>query len=170
MDKKGITQIKEMLLEINAFVMKLDPSIRTAAFDTLQASYFGSKASTTSESDGDRNTGSGTKVDDAPTGDLGAFISTYEHTKPADNVMLLAAWLYSQYGASPITTKEIKELGDSCGLTIPHRPDNTMKQAKNKGKGLFTQHGKGFQLTVSGELFVKETYKVKKGNKAIPKE
>ena len=84
--------------------------------------------------------------------------------------MLLVAWLYGIYGVYPITAKEIKELGDSCGLVIPARPDNTMRKAKKNGKSLFSQQGKGWQLTVSGEMFLKEAYKVKKGNKPLPKE
>ena len=88
---------------------------------------------------------------DSPT-ELADFIKAYEHKKPADNVLLLAAWLYSTYGAYPITVKEIKELGDSCGLVIPGRPDNTMRQAKRNGKSLFNQQGRGWQPTVSGEV------------------
>ena len=84
--------------------------------------------------------------------------------------MVLVAWLYSHYGAYPISPKEIQELGDSCGLVIPNRPDNTMRQAKCDGKGLFQQQGKGWRLTVSGELNMKNQFKVKKGNKPLPKE
>jgi len=84
--------------------------------------------------------------------------------------MLLAAWLYSQYGAYPVEAKEIKEFADECGLVIPNRSDNTMRQAKDKGKSLFNQQGKGWKPTVSGELYLKNTYNVKKGNKELPKE
>lgn len=45
-----------------------------------------------------------------------------------------------------------------------------MRQAKSKGKNLFNQQGKGWQPTVSGEIYFKDTYKVKKGTKPIPKD
>jgi hypothetical protein len=99
---------------------------------------------------------------------LGSFVSLFPPGKPADNVMLLAAWLYASYGVYPITGKEIKELGDSCGLIIPTRSDNTMWKAQRKGKRLFDRQGNGWQPTVSGEMFFQETYSVKKGNKRLP--
>ena len=170
MDKKPIEHIKVKLLEINEFVSQLDPAIRAAAFEVLRASYFGTKQSKVSKNDDNSDAASDTSDDNVTAGSLEAFISAYAHKKPADNVALLAAWLYSNYGVYSITAKEIKELGDSCGLILPNRPDNTMRQALNKGKNLFNQQGKGWQLTVSGEIFLKETYKVKKGNKQVPKE
>jgi hypothetical protein len=169
MDKKSMDEIKASLLEINELVAKLDPSIRAAAFEILRPLYFGRKQIEHTKEQESRKSDDDSKGDEAPT-DLSDFIAPYDHKKPADNVMLLAAWLYSNYGTYPITAKEIKELGDSCGLILPGRPDNTMRQGKNKGKSLFNQQGKGWQPTVSGELFFKEEYKVKKGTKPLPKE
>lgn len=163
MDKKKIEDAKAALIEINELVIQLDPSIRAAAFEILRPHYFGGKQverKTREESSGDQEAHS----------ELADFISSYGHNKPADNVMLLAAWLYSTYGVYAITAKEIKELGDSCGLIVPGRPDQTMRQAKNKGKNLFNQQGKGWQPTVSGEIYFKDEYKVKKGTKPIPKD
>ena len=91
----------------------------------------------------------------------------FDHKQPKNNVLLIVAWLYSQYGVFPITTKEIKDIGNSTGLVIPGRPDNTMRTAKKKGKNLFNQHGKGWRLTVSGETYLREIYSVKKGNKPL---
>jgi hypothetical protein len=171
MDKKSIEEMKAKLLEISEFVAKLDPSMRAAAFEMLRPRYFVGKPiqETPDSRNSDQSNAGAATNKDAPT-ELADFIKPHEHKKPADNILLLAAWLYSTYGAYPITAKEIKELGDSCGLVIPGRPDNTMRQAKKKGKSLFTQQGKGWQPTVSGEIYLKDTYKVKKGNKAIPKD
>jgi hypothetical protein len=171
MDKKSIEEMKAKLLEISEFVAKLDPSMRAAAFEMLRPRYFSEKPlQKTQDAENNDQSNAGTATNkDSPT-ELADFIKAYEHKKPADNVLLLAAWLYSTYGVYPITVKEVKELGDSCGLVIPGRPDNTMRQAKKKGKSLFNQQGKGWQPTVSGEISLKETYKVKKGNKAIPKD
>jgi hypothetical protein len=168
MDKNNVEEAKAALMEINVLMVQLDPSIRMAAFEILRPYYFGGKQieQKTEEqaSEQDRNAGD----QPAPSG-IAEFISSYDHKKPADNVTLLAAWLYSTYGAYPITAKELKELGDACGLILPGRPDNTMRQAKNNGKALFNQQGKGWQPTVSGEIFLKGQYKVKKGTKPAPK-
>lgn len=172
MDKKDTDEVKAKLLEMNQLISQLDPSIRAAAFEILAPYYFSHKQHPpvqTKATAGTENSG-GSATDTPDTSDLGAFISSFDTDKPKDNVMLLVAWLYSSYGLYPITVKEIKELGDSCGLIVPSRPDNTMRQAKKNGKGLFNQQGKGWQLTVSGEMFLKETFKIKKGNKPIPKE
>lgn len=173
MAKKEVEETKANLLEMNEIVLQLDPSIRAAAFDILATVYFQThrKASSSDQQGSIAKTEQPTKKI-SPTGsdDLGTFISTFQHDKPAENVMLLAAWLYSNYGKYPISVKEIKELGNSCGLITPGRPDNTMRQAKRNGKGIFNQQGKGWQPTVGGELFFKETYNVTKGNKPLPTE
>lgn len=171
MDKERTAEIQSKLLEMNKLIAKLDPTIRAAAFDIMVPYYFEDKpAARKTKEDKTKAGGGASSMEDVDVSDLGAFLKNFEHAKPADNVMLLVAWLYSQYGAYPIQAKEIKELSDASGLVIPNRADNTMRQAKDKGKGLFSQQGKGWKLTVSGELFVKDTYKVKKGNKTIPKD
>lgn len=171
MDKDKLHEVQSKLLEMNKIIVKLDPAIRGAAFDIMVPYYFegqpGRKAKGGEKPKGEKEKVVEKEVD---TGDLASFISTYDLKKPSDNVMLLVAWLYSQYGAYPLQVKEIKELADACGLVIPNRSDNTMRQAKDKGKSLFTQQGKGWKLTVTGELYMKNTYNVKKGSKSIPKD
>ncbi len=167
MDKKK-EEAKAALVEINELLVQLDPTIRGAAFEILRPLYFSNEQAAAKRTAQAKESDAPGDDESAPS-DLAAFIASREHNKPADNVMLLAAWLYSTYGVYPITAKEIKELGDSCGLILPVRPDNTMRQAKNKGKSLFNQQGKGWQPTVSGEIYFKEEYKVKKGTKALPK-
>lgn len=155
---------------MNQLISQLDPSIRASAFEILTPYYFSHRPYPPTPTGADTRS-PGTPTPPAPdTSGLGEFILSFDSHKPADNVMLLVAWLYGIYGVYPITAKEIKELGDSCGLVIPARPDNTMRKAKKNGKSLFSQQGKGWQLTVSGEMFLKEAYKVKKGNKPLPKE
>lgn len=173
MKKKEVDAMKASLLEINEFILKLEPEIRSAAFELLTDACFGDGLTSKINSNAEekpRNTNKAQGATTTNTDDLGAFISKFQHEKPAENVMLLAAWLYASYGVYPITAKEIKELGDSCGLITPGRSDNTMRQAKRNGKGLFNQQGKGWKPTVSGELFFKDTYGVTKGNKPLPAE
>ncbi|WP_152521661.1 hypothetical protein [Marinimicrobium sp. LS-A18] len=171
MNKKNITEVQSKLLEMNEVIEKLDPAIRSAAFEIMVPYYFDSQPSQKHKHE-DSSTGQKDRSgrEKADTSDLSSFIGSFEHGKPKDNVMLLAAWMYSQYGAHPIQAKEIKELSDACGLVIPARPDNTMRTAKDKGKSLFTQQGKAWKPTVSGEIYLKETYAVTKGNKTIPKD
>lgn len=167
----SLTEAKEKLLEINELIKQLDESMRTAALEVLLPLYFSGAGELPKKVHRDIQEDGKTSVSEPPdTSDLGNFIASYETSKPADNVMLLVAWLYSHYGVYPIATKEIQELGDSCGLVIPTRPDNTMRQAKSDGKGLFHQQGKGWRPTVSGELFLKNKFNVKKGNTPLPKE
>jgi len=169
-DKKKIEEIQAKLLEINEVITKLDPAIRGVAFEMLAPYYIGDNTKPRETGSGGpprKDTSSGEMVN---TNDLSSFIESSGHGKPNENLMMLVAWLYSQYGSYPIQSKEIEDLSDTSGLVIPSRPDNTKRYAKEKGKNLFTQQGKGWKLTVSGEIFLKNKYNVKKGSKPLPKE
>ena len=94
------------------------------------------------------------------------LLSRFDHTTPADNVTLLAAKHYSQFGNQPFTVIELKQDADGAGLVVPARIDMTLKGAGSKGKRFYQKFGKGqFKVTVHGEKFLKETYEVKKGTK-----
>lgn len=159
------------LLEINDLIKQLDESLRETAIQLLVPLYFqgGDKPQTLSASSSNDNKNPD-RVLPPSTDDLGEFIAPFEQGKPADNVLMLVAWLYSHYGVYPILPKEIQGLGNSSGLVIPKRADNTMRTAKNDGRSLFQQDGKGWSLTVSGELYLKNKFKVKKGNKPLQKD
>lgn len=162
MGKENINEIKEKLIELNETISAFCPEIRSAAFDILAPYYFDKipKTGKVKKKEGDQI--SETQVE---TEDMGLFFNSFDHKQPKNNVLLISAWLYSQYGVFPVTTKLIKAIGSDTGLVIPDRPDNTMRTAKKKGKGLFSQQGKGWKLTVTGETYLRETYGVKKGNK-----
>jgi hypothetical protein len=165
MNKNTINDVKQKLVDMNKTIASLDPAIRSAAFDILAPYYFEDYEPPTAdekESKGKQKHGVGTS---AP--NIGRFFAAHEHTKPKDNVSLIAAWLYSQHGAITITAKMCRDVATQIGITISNRPDNTMRQAKRKGKNLFRQQGKGWQPTTHGELFLRETYGVRKGNKPL---
>jgi len=155
--KERVSRIQE----VNGIVEKLDQSIRSQVFDLLKpyitahaVSEPGDEASEDSESDA---------------GDSGAaaeaFFSKFNHDKPSDNALSVAAYLYSRFGVSVFTIEEIRELANDVGLTIPDRVDMTFTAAKRSGKALFRRAGKGeFRPTVHGEAYLKTTYDVKKGN------
>lgn len=165
MGNEKIDEIKGNLIELNETISSFCPEIRLAAFDILAPYYFDKLPKS-----GKRKKKIEEDYEDAVrvyTKDMGPFFNLFDHKQPKNNVLLIVAWLYSQYGVFPITTKEIKDIGNSTGLVIPGRPDNTMRTAKKKGKSLFNQLGKGWKLTVSGETYLRETYSVKKGNKPL---
>ncbi|MEA5669028.1 hypothetical protein VA603_15895 [Stenotrophomonas sp. MH1] len=162
-DGKDFNETKKLLLQINEVVEKLDPAIRLAAFEMLTSMYFSKKQTLKRAASGgtvDADDDSG----DAPdTGDLGAFVQSFETGKPHEALEVLVAWLYSQRGNHPFTTSELKALADECGMIVPGRPDMTFKGAKANGKAIYIQSGKNWKLTVSGEMHMRATYKVTKG-------
>lgn len=161
--EEDFERTSDLLLKINDVVGKMDPALRVQTFDLLVARYLGkpvAQAKTATASTDKEKFSEKTAPD---TSELGKFIVSLDTKKPADALNVLIAWLYSQRGSQPFTVNELKELADSCGLTIPSRPDMTLRQSKNDGKTLFSKSGSGWKLTVSGELHLKENYKVSKG-------
>src|SRR5438132_4946013 len=57
------------------------------------------------------------------------FFSAHNHDDPSDNVRLIAAYLYREYGTAPFTVKELEKLADNIGVTVPTRIDMTLKTA-----------------------------------------
>lgn len=166
MNDERIKDAKKKLADINKTIGGLDASIRAAAFEILTPLYFDDyEADHTGDKKEKKPRTRRTRV--AP-GDPAKFFNEHDHDRPKDNVHLIAAWFYSQYGVTPITPAEVRECANGVGLTIPERPDNTMRTAKKDSKNLYRQKNSGWQLTVNGEAYAKETYGVKKGNKPRP--
>jgi hypothetical protein len=162
---------KAKLLEINDLIKQLDESLRETAIQLLVPLHFHGRDKPRTQSLGSRNDDKSSDTELTPsTDDLGAFIASSDQGKPAGKVLLLVAWLYSNYGVYPISSKEIRKLGETSGLEIPDRPDNSMRQAKNGGKSLFQRRGKGWSLTVSGEHYLKSKFNVDKGSKTLPRD
>jgi hypothetical protein len=156
------------LKEINAVIKDFDPTIKERAANILFNIAFPEGIENAEESPKSKQQKSGakdTKPNAPATSDPSVFFAKFENGAPKDNVNLISAWLYSQFGVYSISSKDMKEVASSVGLVIPTRPDNTMRQAKKNGKALYRQNGKGWEPTVSGELFFKEQYSVGKGNK-----
>lgn len=167
MDDSQIQDAKKKLAAINKIITTLDPAIRASAFEILEPIFFDDSPTPREKKDGEK----GKRVrPTTSTDDAGKFFGSFEHAKPSENVHLITAWFYSQYGVFPIAAAELREMADSVGITVPARPDATMRQAKVKGKKLYVKRTEGFQLTVHGEKHLKETYSVKKGTKVRPVE
>ena len=167
MIEDSISEAKKKLIEMNKLISSLDLSIRAAAFELLTPYYFDNEAPPK-----EPNTKApkilpakkSSETDD----NLSEFVTQFTHDKPKDNVYLLAAWIYSQHGLVTISSAQLRELASEIGVTIPTRPDMTMRSAKKKGKSLFKQDNSGYKPTVHGELYLKQTYSVDKGNKPLP--
>jgi hypothetical protein len=168
MDDERIKDAKKKLGDINKTIAGLDAAIRAAAFEILAPLYFDDyEAPEGTDRSKQKKKPPARRTRSTP-GDPGAFFNEHDHDKPKDNVHLISAWFYSQYGVTPVTQADIRECANDAGLTIPERPDNTMRYAKKDGKNLYRQKNSGWQLTVKGEAYAKETYSVKKGNKPRP--
>jgi hypothetical protein len=152
MNKKVIEEVKQHLSDINKTIASLDPAIRGAAFNILAPYYFDEISP---PSDDKKTPPAKKQLPFSDTASIEKFFATHEHNKPSDNVFLIAAWLYSQHGITPLTAALCDEISSQIGITVP-------------GKSLFKQQGKGWVLTISGEQYVKETYGVRKGNKPLP--
>ena len=161
MDEKEFKERAARLQEIAKVLEKLPVAVQPEAFGLLK--------------------GYVTKQADAPaakhkpaqehedSGDAADFFGKFDHDKPSDNVRLIAAHFYREYGSAPFSTDDVKSTAASVGITVPDRVDATLRQAAEKGHKLFTSAGRGkFKPTVHGEANLKTTYQVKKGTKARP--
>jgi hypothetical protein len=143
--------------EVEESVLELDGSVRAVAFG-MMSSYI-----LAGQEFGPPPSPAG--LPDVEGVSLEEFFSQREIKKPADAVFAIAAYLYQEYGTEPLSPDEINELADRVGLTVPRRPDMTLKSTRN-GKPLFRAAGRGMYVpTVYGESWLKETFQVSKGRK-----
>ena len=162
MDKKAFAEVEERLVEVNKVIAKLDPSIKVAAFDYLKPYISGGALpSTPSPTDNKKHAS-----DHHPPSDVSELIAKHGDGKPHENINLLAAIWFSDFGSNPFSLDYVRDKAKETGLTISARPDMALKQAKDGGKNLFASAGRGlFKPTVVGEAFFKTTYGVRKGTK-----
>lgn len=163
MDSKSYEETVKRLQEVNGVISKLDPVIRHDAFSLLE-SYIGGRKPTSTDGT-TTTTGEDVEVELDMT-DAEEFFTTHEGAKPAENAYLCAAYLYSQYGASPFSIDDVRAVANHAGLTLPDRVDVTLGGAKKNGKQLFKRAGRGkLQPNVHGETYLRSTYNIPKGTK-----
>lgn len=98
--------------------------------------------------------------------DLAAFFNREGEMKPADHAYLCAAYHFSQFGAAPFSTAEIRAIATDAGVVVPDRLDMTFTAATKKGKKLFQSAGRGsFKPTATGSLEFGDRWGVKPGRK-----
>jgi hypothetical protein len=166
MQTEAFKERVKRLQEVNEVVEKLDPAVRAAAFTLLTDYVTGTTtkkpAAVAPETHPDTHT---TDDDD----DGADFFAKHPSGKPAENALTIAAFFYSQYGASPFQLDDIRSTANAVGLTIPDALDMTLKQASRDGKALFQHTGRNqYKPSVNGELYFQKKYEVTKGKKQRP--
>jgi len=166
MDEKLFKQRVARLKEVSKVIEDLPAEIRTLSFPLLEGYISGSDPEPGKKSETPSKAKSKGAANDDDHAGRDEFLAKNSHDKPADNVYLLAAALFRDYGSEPFSIKELETLATDTGVTVPNRIDMTLKQGTNNGKNLFTSSSRGFyKPTVHGEAFLKETYKISKGTK-----
>jgi hypothetical protein len=162
MDEKAFKEVVKKIKAVNAVLREVDPVFRETALELLRGYLDLEEGSATIPIAAKRKPGS-------TASDPDALFTKFSHDKPADNVRLIAAFFYSQYGVASFSAEEVRDKADAVGLTVPNRPDMTLRGAKVDGRALFTSLGKGqYKPTVHGELYFKEQYSLTKGTRAKP--
>lgn len=158
MDQKEFEVRSSRLHEVGKVVERLPSEIRGGAFELLKG-YVSQQA--TAPSRKERSV-----EDEVDSGSIAELLSKFDHDKPSDNVRLITAFLFQEYGSEPFSGEEVRAIATDSGITVPDRVDMTLAAAKENGKQLFARSGRGkFKPTVHGEARLKAAYGVKKGTK-----
>jgi hypothetical protein len=158
-DKNEFDKRVLRLQDVGKIIDMLPAEIRSEAFGLLKGYVSGRNEPDSSGAQNKDEAGSDSS------GDTSLF-GRFDHDKPSDNVRLIAAYLFQQYGSEPFSADEVNAIAAEAGITVPARVDMTLRAAKENGKQLFVNAGDGmFKPTVYGESNLKDTYGVKKGNK-----
>jgi hypothetical protein len=158
MNNEFFEETVKRLREVNAIVEKLDPNIRSSAFELFRP-YLAETLPKHQQS----------QVSVAPAGTSGPsslldLMEKHPGAAAHTNAYLLAAFWYGQYGIEPFSLDDVRKLANGAGLTVPDRLDMTFKQAQADGKMIFQVVGRAsYKPTVGGEGWLKMTFGVSKG-------
>ncbi len=160
MDKE-LKQLQERLEAINLIISKLDPAIKLAAFDLLKPFIMGEVIPPALSLDTEQV---GEKIGLSTGGDVRDFYASFDPKKPADSVLVLAAWIYTQRGSASFTLTELNDLFDDVGVSRPARLDMTLRTCTRNGKNLFQNASHGsYRPTVHGENHFKKEMNLRPG-------
>ncbi len=185
MDQSTFTDRVKRIQEINAVVAKLDPAIRGEAFDLLKGYVTGGDAgqskphgAASSTATTTRQTRKASAKKATPTEPVvvepleGEDELLERHLSDADheNAMLAVAILYARHGRGPFKMAHVSGVATQYNLNVPARLDMFFKTAKRgDSKALVLRKlAEGWKLMPSGESWLKETYGVQMGRKALP--
>jgi hypothetical protein len=164
--------VERILSEASAAVeaAKLPQNLRPIAFE--KAIDLLSGGAKVAETAGDSDEDSGTGTPEVDTSSAESFVRSQPNVldRPAEAVKAIAAWWFSQYGSAPITRTSVETLAENIGVTIPDRPDATLRQMKHDGRDVFRSAGRGTFVPTRphGELYFQTQYEVSKGRKQAP--
>jgi len=188
MDEIQFKERVKRLQEIDEVVAKLDPAIRSQAFDALK-SYVGDgvvvtppppreKMAATGGASGKQTRKAPSKKPAAPKPPVVAEPAEGEdellerHLSDADheNAMLVVAILYARHGRGPFQTAHITGVARQYNLKVPARLDMFFKSAKRgESKALVIRRlADGWKIMPGGEAWLKETYGVTMGRSLLP--
>lgn len=164
MKKDEFTKTSERLREINEVVKDLEPALQDSAVRILAPYATGLpifEASNTPPPDNPGRTGT-TDVGESDV--RRRLLDEHGDGKPGDNALMCAAIWFSEYGKSPFSLDQLREIGNELGVTVPDRLDATIGAGQRQGKKLFNRVRQGhYSPTVNGETFLKATYGVTQG-------
>lgn len=153
MTKASFDTAVDRVLRIDSIVRQLDESIRLRAFEVLTRVYLEEERIVPATDHKPPAMGeSATRLIE--------FAAIHASNVPADNVLTLVAWLFLYCGVSPFTAREITDFADFCGLSVPRRPDSTMRYASDHGNHLFARTSRGWSLTAYGEAYIRANYRI----------
>jgi len=163
MDEKTFKELANRLKKASAVVEKLDPVIREDAWKMLRpfVGPDGKDPGSTHSGNGDAD-GKGAPPPDSSEDDL---IEKFESEKEAENLYLTLAILYKRHGKGPFSLDLIRSAGNSLNLSLPERPDTTLRNSTRK---VVRKQGSGYKVQPGGEKWLKEKYGVAKGKQPIP--
>ncbi len=171
MDDQAFDERVERLRKVNAVIGELDEAIRVEAFRILRPYIDGQAAARVQiDAAGGDEGGDADSAEPIDSTNVETFVRSQDVAKPANAVKAIAAWWFSEYGSAPIGGSDVEGIAQEIGVTIPNRPDNTLRGMKSNGKDVFRPAARGtFTPTrPHGELFFQTEYQVTKGRKPPP--
>lgn len=166
MDETAFKELTKRLKSASKVIEELDPVLREDAWAMLRP-FVSPDEESAQDKHGDQKRqgrdGSGGSSKSGVSEDV--LIEEHESDKEADNLYLTLAILYQRHGRGPFSLELIKSVAKSLDLTLPNRPDVTFR---NTTKKRVRKQDNGYKIQPSGETWLKENYKVKKGKQPLP--
>ena len=100
MNNEQVKEVEQKLLEINQIISKLDSEIKGQAFDILSPYYF--EVRLPEKTIVEKGAEKVEEIEEISEDKEDKFFKANSQKKPSDNVYLIFAWFYSQYGSIPI--------------------------------------------------------------------
>jgi len=157
MDDHSLDETLEQVLKIDRVIRQLDESIRIPAFELLTGLYIGKV------NGGGYLTRAHQHLQEHNASvllqGLELFAQHYGNpARPAANVLVLAAWCHLHQQDEALTPRMLRTLATCGGLSIPRRPDCTLRYTSENRKPLFERHEDGWQLTEAGRAHVEQHF------------